>query len=41
MVVDDRFKDSVQRFADNERLFFDSFARAYKRLVSIGTGIVN
>jgi catalase (peroxidase I) len=41
MVVDDGFKDSVERFADNERLFFDTFAKAYQRLVSIGTGIVD
>lgn len=40
MVVDAKLRESVEKFAANEDLFFSTFARAYQRLVSIGTSHV-
>mmetsp|Transcript_37940 Transcript_37940/g.92340 ORF Transcript_37940/g.92340 Transcript_37940/m.92340 type:complete len:113 (-) Transcript_37940:221-559(-) len=36
IVVDDAFRRHVQAFADDEKLFFRTFEKAYTRLVSIG-----
>mmetsp|Transcript_2084 Transcript_2084/g.2900 ORF Transcript_2084/g.2900 Transcript_2084/m.2900 type:complete len:116 (+) Transcript_2084:192-539(+) len=39
LVVDADFQKQVRRFAEDEALFFKSFARAYSRMVSLGVPV--